>query len=137
MGNKQSTAKQKDGAPKKRSPRSKTDPGEKKEDMTTTEDIQLEDKAGQKEVEKGSVENGGEQVGEFVRNASGRRSSGRAKASLRKRGIVEISYEDYSYPFENLVFEGGGATCLAYSGSIRVSTDTDFHFIEQKTRLFC
>ena len=32
-----------------------------------------------------------------------------------------IQYEDFEYPFENIVFEGGGNKGLAYAGAIRVS----------------
>ena len=32
-----------------------------------------------------------------------------------------IQYQDYEYPFENAVFEGGGNKGLAYAGAVRVS----------------
>ena len=34
---------------------------------------------------------------------------------------LHVKPEEYSYPFENLVFEGGGNKGLAYCGAIRVS----------------
>lgn len=33
---------------------------------------------------------------------------------------MSINPKDHSYPFENLVFEGGGAKGYAYSGAIKV-----------------
>ena len=32
-----------------------------------------------------------------------------------------IQFEQYIFPFENVVFEGGGNKCLGYCGSVRVS----------------
>ena len=32
-----------------------------------------------------------------------------------------IEFENYDYPFENVVFEGGGNKGLAYCGAVRVS----------------
>lgn len=37
--------------------------------------------------------------------------------------IVEIDYKKYEYPFENLVFEGGGAKGQVYIGCLQVSLD--------------
>ena len=34
----------------------------------------------------------------------------------------KVRPEDYDFPFENLVFEGGGMKGLAYCGAVRVST---------------
>jgi len=35
--------------------------------------------------------------------------------------ISQIPYEEYEYPFENLVFEGGGAKGQVYVGCMQVS----------------
>ena len=32
----------------------------------------------------------------------------------------KVDFTQYSYPFENLVFEGGGVKALAYCGAVRV-----------------
>ena len=37
--------------------------------------------------------------------------------------VPEISFADYSFPFENLVFEGGGSKALAFCGAVRVSSN--------------
>ncbi|XP_071966234.1 uncharacterized protein [Antedon mediterranea] len=37
--------------------------------------------------------------------------------------IMDINYTDYQYPFENIVFEGGGNKGIAYAGAIRVLED--------------
>lgn len=34
--------------------------------------------------------------------------------------IRDIPYQDYEYPFENIVMEGGGAKGLAYVGALQV-----------------
>ncbi len=34
---------------------------------------------------------------------------------------LDLPVENYSFPFENVVFEGGGNRCLAYCGAVRVS----------------
>lgn len=36
------------------------------------------------------------------------------------RQIGQIPYQDYEYPFENLVFEGGGAKGQVYIGGLQV-----------------
>lgn len=36
---------------------------------------------------------------------------------------MEINPKDHSYPFENLIFEGGGNKGLAYCGAVRVRGD--------------
>ena len=36
--------------------------------------------------------------------------------------VISVELEKYVFPFENLVFEGGGNKGLAYCGAIRVST---------------
>ncbi|XP_067948270.1 uncharacterized protein [Watersipora subatra] len=38
----------------------------------------------------------------------------------KAKQIAEISYKDYDYPFENLVFEGGGAKGQVYIGCLQV-----------------
>ena len=35
--------------------------------------------------------------------------------------VVKVDIEEYEFPFENLVFEGGGNKGLAYCGAVRVS----------------
>lgn len=36
--------------------------------------------------------------------------------------VMSINPKDHSYPFENLVFEGGGSKGHAYAGAIKVKT---------------
>ena len=36
--------------------------------------------------------------------------------------VLEAHYHDYDYPFENLVFEGGGAKGQVYVGCLQVSS---------------
>lgn len=36
---------------------------------------------------------------------------------------MEINPKDHSYPFENLIFEGGGNKGLAYCGAVRVRAE--------------
>ena len=36
-------------------------------------------------------------------------------------GPSGLTLEHYMFPFENVVFEGGGSKCLAYCGAVRVS----------------
>lgn len=43
--------------------------------------------------------------------------------------VPEISFGDYNFPFENLVFEGGGNKALAFCGAVRVGVMI-FFFIE-------
>ena len=39
----------------------------------------------------------------------------------RMTSVLEAHYQDYDYPFENLVFEGGGAKGQVYVGCLQVS----------------
>lgn len=45
----------------------------------------------------------------------------REKIRDTKKNIADIAYEEYEYPFENLVFEGGGAKGQVYVGCVKVS----------------
>ena len=38
----------------------------------------------------------------------------------KQSAILSIPYADYEYPFENLVFEGGGAKGAVYIGCLQV-----------------
>ena len=40
---------------------------------------------------------------------------------IQRNAIMDIRYKDYVYPFENLVFEGGGAKGQCYIGCLKVS----------------
>ena len=44
----------------------------------------------------------------------------RKKVEETKRRIAKTRYQDYVYPFENLVFEGGGAKGQVYVGCLQV-----------------
>lgn len=41
--------------------------------------------------------------------------------SERDKKLKSIDPKDYDYPFEHLVFEGGGCKCTAYGGAVSVS----------------
>lgn len=41
---------------------------------------------------------------------------------------MEINPKDQSYPFENLIFEGGGNKGLAYCGAVRVREEYSNQF---------
>ena len=38
-----------------------------------------------------------------------------------KKVVIDLPFEHFSFPFENVVFEGGGPRSFAYCGSVRVS----------------
>lgn len=48
--------------------------------------------------------------------------SNKAVSSILKEEEIEEFYRGYDWPFENLVFEGGGAKCISAIGVYRVST---------------
>ena len=41
--------------------------------------------------------------------------------NIKMTSVLEAHYHDYDYPFENLVFEGGGAKGQVYIGCLQVS----------------
>ena len=43
------------------------------------------------------------------------------KIKAQHQHILDIPYEDYEYPFENIAFEGGGCKGLVYLGVLQVS----------------
>ena len=42
------------------------------------------------------------------------------KIKAQHQHILDIPYEDYEYPFENIAFEGGGCKGLVYLGVLQV-----------------
>ena len=39
----------------------------------------------------------------------------------KKPSEVTIPLDRFAFPFENVVFQGGGSLCLSYCGAIKVS----------------
>ena len=51
-------------------------------------------------------------------------------AGQQRRMTADVPFEKYVFPFENLVFEGGGNKGLAYCGAVRVSREHNMLSIE-------
>lgn len=80
-----------------------------------------------------SSSKGGEDKGAVVRpfdkDGKGLKLSDRGASQVRRttsklhalhQQILDIPYEEYEYPFENMVMEGGGAKGLVYVGALQV-----------------
>lgn len=53
---------------------------------------------------------------------AGQPAGGEGGADVQKTGVeIEVPFDQYSFPFENVVFGGGPLTSLAYIGAVRVS----------------
>ena len=61
--------------------------------------------------------------------------SNKAVSSILKEEEIE-EFRGYDWPFENLVFEGGGAKCISAIGVYRVSTNSYHGYSKNKVFLY-
>ena len=50
------------------------------------------------------------------------------KRKAQHQHILDIRYEDYEYPFENIAFEGGGTKGMVYMGALQVISICHHHY---------